>query len=155
NITKDVHSRFDEDDTVGVIFPILNRNRFSNCLRVIAKGVKKIALMLRYPADEVGNRLLELKEFDEKGINPLSDVLTEKEFREHFSNNKHAITGVDYIDHYKEVIASHGIECEVIFSNNPRSILDYTKIILTCDIHARKRTKNVLKLHGGEKVYSL
>ena len=155
NIAKDVSSKFGDDDTVGVIFPILSRNRFSNCLHGIAKGVKKIVLMLSYPADEVGNQLVELEALDEKGINPLTDVLTEKEFREHFGYNKHAFTGVDYIDHYKEVIASHGIECEVIFSNNPRSILDYTKNILTCDIHARKRTKNVLKLHGGEKVYSL
>jgi len=155
NIAKDVNSKFGDDDTVGVIFPILSRNRFSNCLHGIAKGVKKIVLMLSYPADEVGNQLVELEALDEKGINPLTDVLTEKEFREHFGYNKHAFTGVDYIDHYKEVIASHGIECEVIFSNNPRSILDYTKNILTCDIHARKRTKNVLKIHGGEKVYSL
>src|SRR5690625_6048733 len=110
--------------------------------------------MLSYPADEVGNQLVELEALDEKGINPLTYVITEKEFREHFGYNKHAFTGVDYIDHYKEVIASHGIECEMIFSNNPRSILDNTKNILTCDIHARKRTKNVLKLHGGEKVYS-
>lgn len=155
DIAEDVKSKFGDDDVVGVIFPILSRNRFSNCLHGIAKGVKKIVLMLSYPSDEVGNHLVELEALDEKGINPLTDVLTEKEFREHFGYNKHAFTGVDYIDHYKDVVAEHGIECEVIFSNNPRSILDYTKNILTCDIHARERTKNVLKLHGGEKVYSL
>ncbi len=154
-IAKDVHSKFGEDEVVGVIFPILSRNRFSNCLHGIAKGVKKIVLMLSYPSDEVGNHLVDLEALDEKGINPLTDVLTEEEFRAHFGYNKHTFTGVDYIDHYKDVVAQHGIECEVIFSNNPRSILDYTKNILTCDIHARKRTKNVLKLHGGEKVYSL
>lgn len=155
DIAKDVKSKFGDDDCVGVIFPILSRNRFSNCLHGIAKGVKKIVLMLSYPSDEVGNQLVELEALDEKGINPLTDVLTEKEFREHFGYNKHAFTGVDYIDHYKEIVAEHGIVCEVIFSNNPRSILDYTKNILTCDIHGRERTKNVLKLHGGEKIYSL
>ena len=155
DIAEDVKSKFGDDDCVGVIFPILSRNRFSNCLHGIAKGVKKIVLMLSYPSDEVGNQLVELEALDEKGINPLTDVLTEKEFRQHFGYNKHAFTGVDYIDHYKEVVAEHGIECEVIFSNNPRSILDYTKNILTCDIHGRERTKNVLKLHGGEKIYSL
>src|SRR5699024_8442306 len=106
--------------------------------------VKKIVLMLSYPADEVGNQLVELEALDEKGINPLTDVLTEKEFREHFGYNKHAFTGVDYIDHNKEVIACQGTECEVIYSNNPISIVDYTKNILEYDIHARKKTKNVL-----------
>src|SRR5699024_12507877 len=126
-----------------------------NCLHGIAKGVKKIVLMLSYPADEVGNQLVELEALDEKGINPLTDVLTEKEFREHFGYNKHAFTVVDYIDHYKEVIASNVIECEVIFSNNPRSILDYTQNILTYDIHAFNSTKHILKLHGGEKFFSV
>jgi len=155
DIAEDVKSKFGNDDVVGVIFPILSRNRFSNCLHGIAKGVKKIVLMLSYPSDEVGNHLVELEALDEKGINPLTDVLTEEEFRQHFGYNKHAFTGVDYIDHYKEVVAKHGIECEVIFSNNPRSILNYTKNILNCDIHTRERTKKVLKLHGGEKIYSL
>lgn len=155
DIAEDVKSKFGNEDTVGVIFPILSRNRFSNCLHGIAKGVKKIVLMLSYPSDEVGNQLVELEALDEKGINPLTDVLTEEKFREHFGYNKHVFTGVDYIDHYKEIIAKQGIECEVIFSNNPRSILDYTKNILTCDIHGHERTKKVLKLHGGEKVYSL
>jgi len=154
DIATDVHAKFG-DDTVGVVFPILSRNRFSNCLHGIAKGVKKIVLMLSYPSDEVGNHLVELEALDEKGINPLTDVLTEKEFREHFGYHKHAFTGVDYIDHYKSVVAEHGIECEVIFSNNPRSILDYTKNILTCDIHTRARTKRVLEKYGGEKIYSL
>lgn len=154
DIAADVHAKFG-DDTVGVIFPILSRNRFSNCLHGIAKGVKKVVLMLSYPADEVGNHLVDLEALDEKGINPLTDVLTEDEFRKHFGYNKHAFTGVDYIDHYKAIVAEHGIDCEVIFSNNPQSILDYTKNILTCDIHTRVRTKKVLKKHGGEKIYSL
>lgn len=154
DIATDVHAKFG-DDTVGVVFPILSRNRFSNCLHGIAKGVKKIVLMLSYPSDEVGNHLVELEALDEKGINPLTDVLTEKEFREHFGYHKHAFTGVDYIDHYKSVVAEHGIECEVIFSNNPKSILNYTKSILTCDIHTRVRTKRMLKKYGGEKIYSL
>lgn len=154
DIATDVHSKF-AGDTVGVVFPILSRNRFSNCLHGIAKGVQKVVLLLSYPSDEVGNHLVDLEALDEKGINPLTDVLTEKEFREHFGYHKHAFTGVDYIDHYKSVVAEHGIECEVIFSNNPRSILNYTKNILTCDIHTRARTKRVLKKHGGEKIYSL
>src|SRR5699024_3800247 len=119
DIAEDVSSKFGDEDTVGVIFPILSRNRFSNCLHGIAKGVKKIVLMLSYPADEVGNQLVELEALDEKGINPLTDVLTEKEFREHFGYNKHGFTCVHSIDHYKEVIDSHCIECEVISTNDP------------------------------------
>jgi len=153
-IATDVRSKF-AGDTVGVVFPILSRNRFSNCLHGIAKGVQKVVLMLSYPSDEVGNHLVDLEALDEKGINPLTDVLTEEEFREHFGYHKHAFTGVDYIDHYKSIVAEHGIECEVIFSNNPKSILNYTKNILTCDIHTRVRTKRVLKKYGGEKIYSL
>ncbi|MEK3888825.1 coenzyme F420-0:L-glutamate ligase [Bacillus sp. FSL K6-3431] len=154
HIAKDVHSKFGED-TVGVIFPILSRNRFSNCLRGIAKGAKKIILMLSYPADEVGNHLVDIDTLDDKGVNPWTDVLTEKQFRNHFGYKKHPFTGVDYIEYYKSIINEYGIECEVIFSNNPKTILDYTKSVLTCDVHTRFRTKKILKANGGEKVYGL
>ncbi|OAB47410.1 coenzyme F420-0:L-glutamate ligase [Paenibacillus antarcticus] len=154
HIAKDVSSKFGED-TVGVIFPILSRNRFAICLRGIAKGSKKVVLMLSYPSDEVGNHLVDLDLLDEKGINPWTDVLTEAQFREHFGYNKHTFTGVDYIDYYKSLVEEYGVECEVIFSNNPKTILEYTKSVLTCDIHTRFRTKKILKANGGEKIYSL
>lgn len=154
DIASDVKSKFG-DDTVGVIFPILSRNRFSNILKGIAAGTKKIVLMLSYPSDEVGNHLVSLDELDEKGINPWTDVLTEAEFRGHFGFNKHTFTGVDYIEYYKELIVEQGAEVEVIFSNNAKTILDYTKSILTCDIHSRFRTKRILKAAGAEKVYGL
>ena len=154
HIAKDVSSKFGEE-TVGVIFPILSRNRFAICLRGIAKGVKKVVLMLSYPSDEVGNHLVDLDMLDEKGINPWTDVLTEEQFRGHFGYNKHAFTGVDYIDYYKSLVEEYGVECEVIFSNNPKTILDYTKHVLTCDIHTRFRTKKILKANGGITVYSL
>ncbi|WP_461614990.1 coenzyme F420-0:L-glutamate ligase [Clostridium sp. Marseille-QA1073] len=153
-IAKDVNSKFG-DDTVGVIFPILSRNRFAICLRGIAKGAKKIVLMFSYPSDEVGNHLVDIDMLDEKGVNPWTDVLTEKQFRDHFGYNKHPFTGVDYIDYYKSLIEEYGTECEIIFSNNPKTILDYTKNVLTCDIHTRFRTKRILKANGGEKIYSL
>lgn len=153
-IAKDVSTKFG-DDTLGVIFPILSRNRFAICLRGIAKGAKKIVLMLSYPSDEVGNHLVDIDMLDEKGINPWTDVLTEAEFRNHFGYNKHTFTGVDYIEYYKSLIEEYGIECEVIFSNNPKTILNYTKSVLTCDIHTRFRTKRILKANGGEKIYSL
>ena len=154
NIAKDVKSKFG-DDTIGVIFPILSRNRFAICLRGIAKGAKKIILMLSYPSDEVGNHLVDLDMLDEKGVNPWTDVLTEQEFRNLFGYNKHTFTGVDYIDYYKSLVEEYGVECEVIFSNNPKTILNYTKSVLTCDIHTRFRTKKILKANGGEKIYSL
>ncbi|WP_303863058.1 coenzyme F420-0:L-glutamate ligase [Alkalibaculum bacchi] len=154
HISKDVKTKFG-DDTIGVIFPILSRNRFSTCLRGIAKGAKKIVLMLSYPADEVGNHLVEIDALDEKNINPWSDVLTEKEFRSFFGHEKHYFTGVDYIDYYKSIIEGYGIDCEIIFSNNPKSILSYTKSVLTCDIHTRFRTKRVLTQAGAQKVYGL
>ncbi|MGE6257649.1 coenzyme F420-0:L-glutamate ligase [Heyndrickxia sporothermodurans] len=153
-IAKDVHAKFG-DDTIGVIFPILSRNRFAICLRGIAKGAKKIILMLSYPSDEVGNHLVDLDMLDEKGVNPWTDVLTENQFRDLFGHNKHTFTGVDYIDYYKSLVEEYGVECEVIFSNNPKTILEYTKNVLTCDIHTRFRTKKILKSNGGEKVYSL
>ncbi|RFB12548.1 F420-0--gamma-glutamyl ligase [Bacillus sp. HNG] len=154
DIAQDVEAKFG-DDTIGVIFPILSRNRFAICLRGIAKGAKKIVLMLSYPSDEVGNHLVDLDLLDEKGVNPWTDVLTEQQFRDLFGHNKHPFTGVDYIDYYKSLIEEYGVECEVIFSNNPKTILDYTKSVLTCDIHTRFRTKKILKANGGEKVYSL
>jgi F420-0:gamma-glutamyl ligase len=154
HIAKDVSSKFGEE-TVGVIFPILSRNRFAICLRGIAKGAKKIVLMLSYPSDEVGNHLVDLDMLDEKGVNPWTDVLTEQQFREHFGYNKHTFTGVDYIDYYKSLVEEYGIECEVIFSNNPKTILAYTKSVLTCDIHTRFRTKKILKANGGVNIYSL
>ncbi|MDV6377267.1 coenzyme F420-0:L-glutamate ligase [Sporosarcina sp. GW1-11] len=154
DIAKDIEAKFG-DDTIGVIFPILSRNRFGNCLRGIAKGAKKIVLMLSYPSDEVGNHLIELDRLDEKGVNPWTDVLTEAEFREHFGENKHPFTGVDYIEYYKSLMDEFGLEHEVIFSNNARTILDYTKTVLTCDIHTRFRTKRILEANGAEKVYSL
>lgn len=154
HIAKDVSAKFG-DDTVGVIFPILSRNRFAICLRGIAKGAKKVVLMLSYPSDEVGNHLVDLDILDEKGVNPWTDVLTEKQFRELFGHNKHTFTGVDYIDYYKSLVEEYGVECEVIFSNNPKTILEYTKSVLTCDIHTRFRTKRILKANGGEKIYSL
>ncbi|SDK82200.1 coenzyme F420-0:L-glutamate ligase [Natronincola ferrireducens] len=153
-IAKDVASKFGED-TIGVIFPILSRNRFAICLRGIAQGAKKIILMLSYPSDEVGNHLVDLDLLDEKGVNPWTDVLTEKQFRDHFGYSKHTFTGIDYIDYYKSLIQEYDVECEVIFSNNPKTILDYTKSVLTCDIHTRLRTKRILKENGGNKIYSL
>lgn len=153
-IAIDVQAKYG-DDTIGVIFPILSRNRFSICLRGIAKGAKKVVLMLSYPSDEVGNHLVSLDSLDEKGVNPWTDVLSEKEFREHFGYKKHTFTGVDYIEYYKSIVEESGAECEVIFSNNAKSILDYTKSVLTCDIHSRFRSKKILKENGAEKVFSL
>ncbi|RXM57599.1 coenzyme F420-0:L-glutamate ligase [Clostridium tetani] len=153
-IAKDVSSKFGED-TIGVIFPILSRNRFAICLRGIAKGAKKIVLMLSYPSDEVGNHLVDIDILDEKGVNPWTDVLTEKQFRDYFGYNKHTFTGVDYIDYYKSLIEEYGVECEIIFSNNPKTILEYTKSVITCDTHTRFRNKRILKANGGEKIYGL
>lgn len=153
-IAADVQDKFG-DETVGVIFPILSRNRFANCLTGIAKGTKKIVLMLSYPSDEVGNHLVSIDDLDEKGINPWTDVLTEEEFRNLFGNQKHAFTGVDYISYYRELIEAEGTACEIIFSNQAKTILDYTKHVLTCDIHSRVRTKRILNNHGAETVYGL
>lgn len=154
DIAADVHDKFG-DETVGVIFPILSRNRFSILLKGIAKGLKKVVLMLSYPSDEVGNHLVDIDELDIKGINPWTDVLTETEFREHFGYKKHTFTGVDYIEYYKQLIEAEGAECEIIFSNNAKTILDYTPNVLTCDIHTRVRTKRILTNQGAEKVYGL
>ncbi|MFW7374033.1 coenzyme F420-0:L-glutamate ligase [Vagococcus fluvialis] len=153
-IAKDVTSKFGES-TVGVIFPIFSRNRFSNLLKGIARGTKKVVLMMSYPSDEVGNHIVSLDALDEKAINPWTDVLSEAEFRELFGFSKHTFTGVDYIEYYKELVVAEGAECEVIFSQKPKTILDYTKNVLTCDIHTRYRTKRILENNGAEKVYTL
>lgn len=154
DIAADIYKKFG-DETVGVVFPILSRNRFSSCLKGIAKGVRKIILMLSFPADEVGNHLVSLEELDEKDINPWTDVLTETEFRRHFGFKKHAFTGIDYIEYYKSIVEAEGIECDIIFSNDAKTILNYTKNVLACDIHSRERTKRILKKHGADKVYGL
>lgn len=139
-------------ETIGVIFPILSRNRFAICLRGIARGAKKIVLMLSYPSDEVGNHLVDIDLLDEKGINPYSDVLTQEQFESLFGKSKHTFTGMDYVNYYKGIIEEEGAEAEVIFSNDPRTILNYTKNVLTCDIHTRVRTKRLLRQAGSEVV---
>ena len=154
DIGDDVHAKLG-GETVGVIFPIFSRNRFSICLRGIAKGAKKIVLMLSYPSDEVGNSLISLDMVEEKGINPYSDVLDLKTYRELFGYEKHIFTGIDYVAYYEELIRGCGAECEIIFANNPRAILDYTKNVICCDIHTRARTKRVLKAAGAERVFGL
>lgn len=151
---KDVRNKFG-NDTIGVIFPILSRNRFAICLKGIASGVRKIVLMLSYPSDEVGNALLTYDQLDEANINPYSDVLTLEKYRELFGNNIHEFTGVDYVEYYSNIIKEMGAEVEVIFANNPRTILNYTKKVLTCDIHSRARTKRILKEAGAEIVLGL
>ncbi len=153
-IAKDVENKFG-DGTLGVIFPILSRNRFSVCLRGIAQGVKKVVLMLSYPSDEVGNELITVDQLDDSGVNPYSDVLSLSEFRAHFGETIHPFTGIDYISYYAEIIEEAGAEVEIIFSNNCRAILDYTKNVLTCDIHTSPRTKRILKENGAEVVYGL
>ena len=153
-IAADVKAKFG-DNTVGVIFPILSRNRFAICLKGIATGAKKIVLMLSYPADEVGNHLIDLDLVDEKGLNPYTDVLTEAKYRELFGYIKHVFTGVDYLAYYKELIESCGCEVEVILANDCRAILDYTKHVLCCDIHSRARSKRLLVKAGAEQVLCL
>ena len=142
-------------ETVGVIFPILSRNRFAICLRGIAKGCKKIVLMLSYPSDEVGNHLISLDAVDEKGVDPYKDVLTLERYRELFGYEKHPFTGVDYVAYYQELIQDCGAEVEIIFANDPRAILPYTKYVLCCDIHTRQRTKRLLREAGAVSVYGL
>ena len=148
-IAEDVRAKLG-GETVGVIFPILSRNRFAICLKGIAMGAKKVVLMLSYPSDEVGNHLVDINLLDEKGINPYTDVLTQAQFEELFGKSRHTFTGVDYVNYYKGLIEEEGAEAEVIFSNNPKSILDYTKKVLTCDIHTRERSKRLLKQAGAE-----
>ena len=141
--------------TIGVIFPILSRNRFAICLRGIARGAEKIVLMLSYPCDEVGNHLIDPDVMDEKNVNPYSDQLTLEQYRELFGYEKHTFTGVDYVEYYQKLIQEEGAECEVIFSNDPRTVLQHTSRVLTCDIHSRKRTKRILKEGGAELVFGL
>ena len=154
NIADDVRAKLG-GETVGVIFPILSRNRFAICLRGIAKGCKKVVLMLSYPSDEVGNHLIDWDVMDKHGVDPYRDVLSEKQYREYFGYVKHPFTGVDYVEYYSELIREMGAEVEVVFANDPRAILNYTKNVLNCDIHTRARTKRLLKAAGAERVYGL
>ena len=153
-IAKDVKHKLG-GETIGVIFPILSRNRFSICLKGMARGAKKIVLMLSYPSDEVGNALLTYEQLDLAGVNPYSDVLTLETYRELFGYEVHEFTGVDYISYYQELIESEGAECEIIFANNPKRILNYTKDVLTCDIHTRQRTKRILLENGGNRIFGM
>lgn len=154
NIAEDVKTKLG-GETIGVIFPILSRNRFAICLRGIAKGAKKIVLMLAYPSDEVGNELADWDKIDEAGINPHSDVLTLERYREVFGVHPLEFTGVDYVEYYQNLIKDCGAEVEIIFANQAKAILDYTDCVLTCDIHTRARTKRLLKAAGAKKVYGL
>ena len=154
DIAADVREKLG-GETVGVIFPILSRNRFSVCLRGIAKGAKKVVLMLSYPSDEVGNHLVDIDLLDEMGINPYHDVLTLEKYRELFGYKKHRFTGVDYVEFYGDLVKECGAEVEIIFANNAKVILDYTKNVICCDIHTRFRTKRILKEAGAERVYGL
>ena len=154
DIATDIKTKF-PDGTFGVVFPILSRNRFSICLKGIARGAKKIVLMLSYPSDEVGNHLVSLDQLDEHNVNPWSDVLTEEKYRELFGYQKHHFTGVDYVAYYKELVEQEGCECEIIFANDVRTILNYTKNVLCCDIHSRVRSKRLLKAKGANLVYGL
>lgn len=153
-IAADVKAKF-PDDVLGVIFPILSRNRFAICLKGIAMGIKKMVLMLSYPSDEVGNHLIDLDRLDEKGVNPWSDVLTEEEYRRLFGYQKHLFTGVDYIEYYKELITSCGCEVQIVLANDCRTILQYTPNVLCCDIHTRTRSKRLLQAAGAKKVLCL
>ena len=154
DIAADIRAKFG-GETVGVIFPILSRNRFSICLRGIAKGCKKIVLMLSYPSDEVGNHLIDWDMMDANGVDPYKDVLNEEQYRKMFGFVKHPFTGVDYVEYYSQLIRQCGAEVEVIFANDPRAVLAYTKNVLHCDIHTRVRTSRLLKAAGGERVFGL
>ena len=154
DIATDIKNKFG-GETVGVIFPILSRNRFAICLRGIAKGAKKVVLMLSYPSDEVGNHLVSMEAVDEKDVNPYRDVLTLAQYRELFGYEKHTFTGVDYVAYYESLIRECGAEAEIIFANNAKAILPYTKNVLCCDIHTRARTKRILKAAGAEIVLGL
>ncbi len=153
-ISADIRQKFPGGEA-GVIFPILSRNRFAMCLKGIAGGLKKIYLMLSYPSDEVGNHLIDMDALDEAGVNPWSDVLDETKYRKLFGFRRHTFTGVDYIEYYKKLIQDCGCDAEVIFANDCRTILNYTKHVLTCDIHTRERSKRLLKAAGAETVLGL
>ena len=154
DIAADIRAKFG-GETVGVIFPILSRNRFAICLRGIAKGAKKIVLMLSYPSDEVGNELVSIDKIDEAGVNPYSDVLSLERYRELFGENKHEFTGVDYVAYYGDLIRECGAEVEIVFANQAKAILNYTDCVLNCDIHTRARTKRILKAAGAKIVHGL
>ena len=154
DIAADVKAKLG-GETVGVIFPILSRNRFAICLKGIAMGAKKIVLMLSYPSDEVGNELISIDKIDEAGVNPYSDVLSLERYRELFGENKHEFTGVDYVQYYGDLIRECGAEVEIVFANRPQAILDYADCVLNCDIHTRARTKRILKAAGAKVVVSL
>ena len=154
NIADDVRKKFG-GDTVGVIFPILSRNRFAICLKGIAMGAKKVVIMLSYPSDEVGNSLVSLDQIDAAGVNPYSDVLDLKKYRELFGENKHEFTGVDYVAYYGDIVKGAGAEVEFVFANQPKTILNYTDCVLCCDIHTRQRTKRILKEAGAKVVLGL
>ncbi len=154
DIAADVKAKFG-GETVGVIFPILSRNRFAICLRGIAKGAKKIVLMLSYPSDEVGNHLISMDDMDEKGVNPYTDVLSLTKYRELFGYKKHTFTGIDYVEYYESLIRECGADVEIVFANNAKAILNYTKNVLCCDIHTRARTKRILKAAGADIVLGL
>ena len=154
DIAADVKAKFG-GETVGVIFPILSRNRFAICLRGIARGCKKVVLMLSYPSDEVGNELVSLDKVDAAGVNPYSDVLSLEKYRELFGENKHEFTGVDYVEYYGNLVKEEGAEVEIVFANQAKAILDYTDCVLTCDIHTRARTKRILKAAGAKIVLGL
>ena len=154
NIAEDVRTKFG-GGTVGVILPILSRNRFSICLRGIAKGCDKVVIMLSYPGDEVGNNLVTPDKIDETGVNPFSDVLDIKKYRELFGYEKHPFTGMDYVEYYEQLVKESGAEVEFVFANDPRAILKYTKKVLNCDIHTRFRTRRILKEAGAEIVYGM
>ena len=154
DIAADVKAKFG-GETVGVIFPILSRNRFAICLRGIASGAKKVVLMLSYPSDEVGNHLISLDAMDENGVDPYKDVLDLATYRKLFGYEKHTFTGVDYVEYYESLIRESGAEAEIIFANDPRAILNYTKNVLYCDIHTRKRTRRLLSAAGAEKLFGL
>ncbi len=154
DIAADVRAKLG-GGTIGVIFPILSRNRFAICLKGIALGAKKVVLMLSYPSDEVGNALITYDQMDEKGINPYSDILSLEKYREYFGENKHEFTGVDYVDYYAKIIKEAGAEVEIVFANQAKAILDYADHILNCDIHTRVRTKRILQEAGAKKVCSL
>ena len=154
HIAEDVKAKLGGGN-IGVIFPILSRNRFAICLKGIARGAKKVTLMLSYPSDEVGNHLVSLDLLDEKGVDPYRDVLDLKTYRELFGYEKHRFTGVDYVEYYESLIRGEGADCEIIFANNPKAILDYTKDVLYCDIHTRHRTRRLLTIGGGERIFGL
>ena len=154
DIAQDVREKFG-GETVGVIFPILSRNRFAICLRGIAKGCKKVVLMLSYPSDEVGNHLIDWDMMDKHNVDPYRDVLSEERYRELFGYIKHTFTGVDYVEYYGNLIRESGAEVEIVFANDPRAILSYTKNVLNCDIHTRERTQRLLKNAGADRVYGL